>query len=584
MASFAGFDNPRMNAGPKTAALRERERAGAGYVYVALALAFMTSVPALFAREVFGDDWTVYYIYWTQGPAGLARVLRESAHAGFAIPMTLFVALFNDTPDVAARIAGLGCHLVNGLLLHSILSRSPHTRRIAALVAALFLLSPFYALRLTLNAVYDFFLLFYLLSYALSYSKVRALRWAAPLTLFFSLSLESLIALEPLRVVLTWSTLEPWKRRLARLAPFWLVIAAVIVLRLTILGKSGHYAGQYSFVRDHTVIGNSLLEHLMAFPKGLSYAFSQGSALVGPSVWTVLTLLGVIGFALLPSRALWTPWALEGRSSIKRVLVLLLAGAAIVILGALPFALTGTYGDVTRGESRLLFASQIGVLIFTAATLQMIPGSRLRAGMAGGLIAVFALAMAQDSKWLLYDGLISADLQRQVRAALLADPEPKVVKLQVENSHLLSFRSRCLGASDMNVAHIMLRDESRERSFVYTDYCGDFQNPSTLLSGKCTISYLEFLPCPPRRETWRYRAAPGIAQLNDIGFLELMSAVLRDAPSAMQGRGELMQLKDDLPIPLARAEYRPPCHRTGVPGSAWLLALPAPACDPSKAR
>lgn len=581
MANSAGFDDVGMNAGLRAAALSERARSGVGYVYVALALALVTSLPALFAREVFGDDWAVYYIYWTQGPAGVARVLWESAHAGFAIPMTLFVALLNDTPDVAARIAGLSCHLLNGLLLYSVLSRSSYTRPIAALVTALFLLSPFYAIRLTLNAVYDFFLLFYLLSYALTYLKVRALRWAAPIALFFSLSLEILIALEPLRIVLTWSALEPWKRRLARLAPFWVVIATVIVLRLTILGKSGHYAGQYSFVRDLTVIGHSLSEHLMAFPQGVSYAYSHGSALLGHSVCTVLTLVAMAGFALLSSRALWTPWLFAGRGSIRRALVLLLSGAAIAILGAMPFALTGTYGDVTRGESRLLFASQLGVLISAATVIQMIPTSRLRAAVAGGLIAVFALAMAQDAKWLLYDGLINADLQRQVRAALLADPQPKVVKLQIENSHIMTFRSRCLGASDMNVAQMMLRDENRERSFVYTDYCGDFQNPGAVPSGNCTVSYLEFFPCPPRRETWRYRATPGIPQPDDIGFIELMKAVLEQAPSATQGRGELMQLKDDLPIPLARAEYRPPCRRAGVRGSAWLLALPTPACEDS---
>ncbi|TGN85380.1 hypothetical protein EOW77_0021395 [Bradyrhizobium yuanmingense] len=573
-----------MKAGSDAATAQPHTRLGIGYVWLAMAIAVVASLPALFAREVFGDDWTVYYIYWTQGLAGLARLMWESAHTGFAIPMALFVTLLPDTPDVAARIGGLACHLVNGLIFYSILARSPTTKQIAALFTALFLLSPFYAIRLTLNAVYDFFLLFYLLSYALSYSKMRALRWAAPFCLLFALSLETLIALEPLRIVLVRSANKRWAQTLVRLAPFWLAIATMVALRLTILGKSGHYAGQYSFLLDPVAIGKALSAHLTAFPRGLDYAYSHGFALLGRPVSSTLSLILITGFVLFSSRALWTPWLIEDRSSVRRLLVLLLTGAVIAILGALPFALTGTYGDVTRGESRLLFASQVGILILMAATLQMIPGSRLRAAMAGGLVAVFALAMAYDSKWLLYDGLISTDLQRQVRAALLADPEPKVVKLQVENSHLLSFRSRCLGASDMNVANMILRDESRERSFVYTDYCGDFQLPSMVLRGKCTISYLEFLPCPPRREAWRYRAASGIAPLDDIGFFELMSAVLRAAPSATQGYGELVQLKDDLPIPLARAEYRPPCQRPGVPGSAWLLALPAPACDGPKAE
>ncbi|RZI37722.1 hypothetical protein EGT07_37855, partial [Herbaspirillum sp. HC18] len=84
MAIPVGLDDARMNADPSAAAHRRAKRAGIAYVYVGLALAFVTAAPALFAREVFGDDWTVYYIYWTQGAAGVARVLWESAHAGFA--------------------------------------------------------------------------------------------------------------------------------------------------------------------------------------------------------------------------------------------------------------------------------------------------------------------------------------------------------------------------------------------------------------------------------------------------------------------------------------------------------------------
>ncbi|WP_448044172.1 hypothetical protein [Bradyrhizobium liaoningense] len=561
------------------AALRQRSRPGIGFVYAALALAAIASAPALLAREVFGDDWTVYYIYWTEGSAGVARVLWESAHAGFAIPMTLFVWLLNDTPDVAARFAGLACHLVNGVLLYSVLSRSALTRMIAALVTALFLLSPFYAIRLTQNAVYDFFLLFYLLSYELSYSKVRALRWAAPFSLLFSLSLETLIALEPLRVVLAWSSSEHWRQKLARLVPFWLAVAAMIVLRLTILGKSGHYAGQYSFANDFTIIGNALYAHLMAFPRGLSYAYSHGFALLGRPVSAVLTLAAITVCALFSSTALWTPWVLNSRSTRNATFVLLMLGAAIALIGALPYALTGIYGDVTRGESRLLFPSQFGVLILMATIVQAIPGLRVRAAVAGGLIAIFAFSLAHDSKWLLYDGLFSSDMLRQVRAALLADPEPKVVKLQVENSHVFSFRSRCLGANDMNVAQMILRDENRERSFVYTDFCGDFTDPHFVVNGNCPVSYLETFPCPPRRETWRYRAAPGLPQPDEIGFVALLTAVLGNSLSATEGRGELMQLKDGEPAPLARAEYRPPCNRSGVRASAWLLALPAPACE-----
>lgn len=265
----------------------------------------------------------------------------EAAHAGFAIPMTLFLVLLPDAPDVAARLAGLGCHVVNGLLLYSVLSRSSPTRTIAALATALFLLSPFYAIRLTQNAVYDFFLLFYLLSYELAHSKTRALRWAAPFSLLFSLSLETLIALEPLRVVQARSATEGWTQTLARLVPFWLAVAAMVVLRLTILGKSGHYAGQYSVAPDVTVMSQALGAHLMAFPRGLDYAYSHGFALLGPTMSAALTLVVMAGFALFSSNAFWMPSVFEGRGSIRKTLLLLLLGGSIALLGALPYALIG---------------------------------------------------------------------------------------------------------------------------------------------------------------------------------------------------------------------------------------------------
>ena len=47
----------------------------------------------------------------------LADMMRQVAHAGYTIPMTLFLTLGQDTPEVSARIVGLGCHLMNGLLL-----------------------------------------------------------------------------------------------------------------------------------------------------------------------------------------------------------------------------------------------------------------------------------------------------------------------------------------------------------------------------------------------------------------------------------------------------------------------------------
>jgi hypothetical protein len=458
------------------------------------------------------------------------------------------------------------------------LYQPPNTRPIAALTTALFLVTPFYAIRLTLNAAYDFFLVFYLLSYELMNSRSRLLRWLAPISLLFSLSLETLIALEPLRLLLANRSEQSWRTWLTKLMPFGLTIALVVALRLTVLQKSGHYVGQYAPVHDIRVAMTALSQHLMAFPAALSYAYTRGFYFLGYQASAAVVVASIAGFALFGSTTFRTSCLLEPPASAGSAIRLILLGAAITLLGALPYALAGVHGDPTRAESRLLFPSQFGVLLLLATAIQCLAVQRLRAAIAGGAIAVFALSMAHDAKWLLYDGLVTSDLLRQTRAALLADPEPKVVELKIPSSSPLFFRGRCLGAQDMNSAQTLLRDDKRPQSFIYTNTCGDFTNPDIVPRGYCPVSYLDDHRCPARRETWLYNAAPGIPPLDDIGMFELLSAVISRSPSTTGGRGELVKLAGDLQSPLDRTEYRPPCHRTGVQALLWLLALPVSNC------
>lgn len=558
-------------------------RSGIAYVWVAAILCVMASAPALFAREIFADDWIVYYLYWTEGAASVARLMWHVAHGGYTIPMELFLSVGQNTPEVAARIIGLGCHLLNAALLYRVLSGSSHTRAIAALTTSLFLLSPFYVIRLTLNAAYDFFLTFYLLSYVLMNAPSRLPRWLAPFCLFFSLSLETLIALEPVRLLLTYRQGERWVTWLARLAPFWMAIAAVIILRLTIMAKTGHYAGQYAPIHDLKAVISAMSTHLRAFPHALSFAFGYAFAFSGYKLTVALIVLTVGLFVLLGTRAFRTKWLLKAFASRGNTLLLVLLGATITVIGAIPYALVGIYGDVTRGESRLLFPSQFGVLLLIATAIQCVPLARLRAAIAGGTIVLFALSTAHDAKWLLYDGLVTGDLLRQTRAALLADPEAKVVELRLSSSGPLFFRGRCLGAQDMNIAQTVLRDDRTPQSFIYTNTCGDFTNPGIVPHGYCPVSYLDDHRCPSRRETWLYNPASGIPPLDDIGMLELLTAVVSRSPSTTGGRGELMKLTDGQPSPLARAEYKPPCRRAGVQALLWFLAMPVPACDSTTA-
>ncbi|MBU6456281.1 MAG: hypothetical protein KGQ48_01945, partial [Bradyrhizobium sp.] len=404
---------------------------GSSLVWIAGALAFLTSLPALFTRGLIADDWTVQYVFWTEGLAGVSSLMWTGGHGGYSVPMDLFVVLGQDTPNVVARIAGLGFHLLNGALLYRILLRPAETRPIAALTAALFYLSPFYAIRLTLNAVYDFFLFFYLLSYLLMYSSSRWLRAFAPVCLFFSLSLETLIAVEPLRLLCIYGMSTQWRSRIARTFPFGIVIAAVIVLRFTVMAKSGHYAGQYAPVHDISIIKSAFLSHLRALVASVSYARTEGFKFLGFEASLVAVFAMAALFAWLGTSRLKTSWLLESPTSIRYLMLLVVLGTTIVVLGAAPYAIAGIYGAVTRAETRFLCPSQFGALLLVAAAIQCVPFTRLRAASAAVLIVVFAVSMAHDAKWLLYDGLVSSDIQRQTRAALLAAPEPELVQLQI---------------------------------------------------------------------------------------------------------------------------------------------------------
>ena len=209
------------------------------------------------------------------------------------------------------------------------------------------------------------------------------------------------------------------------------------MLRFTILGKSGHYLGQYAPLHDLNVMMSALSMHLHAFPRAVSLTFGYAFGLFGRTIAVTLIALAMGMFGLLGTSAFRTKGLLlKSPSSDGNAFVLLLLGATITVVGALPYALVGIYGDVTRGESRLLFPSQFGVLLLIATGIQCVPVVRLRAAIAGGAIVVFALSMAHDSKWLLYDGFVTTDMARQARAALLADPQPKLVELKIIPSSL----------------------------------------------------------------------------------------------------------------------------------------------------
>jgi hypothetical protein len=116
---------------------------GKVFAWVAGILAVLTSIPALFARGLMGDDFSAYYVFWTEGAYGFTHWMIEVSHVGYTVPTLLFFYIVADTPNVFTRIAGLGCLCLSGILLYKVLDQSTRTRPVAALTTALFMVTPF---------------------------------------------------------------------------------------------------------------------------------------------------------------------------------------------------------------------------------------------------------------------------------------------------------------------------------------------------------------------------------------------------------------------------------------------------------
>jgi len=175
------------------------------------------------------------------------------------------------------------------------------------------------------------------------------------------------------------------KAWLARLLPFWLAVVAVVILRATILGKSGHYSGQYLVNMDISKIWATLWKHLETLPRAIEYAHEQGFQLFGQSASLALVVIVALVMAWQARRWFETDWRLRSGAVAASTVLLAVIGLAIVFLGGLPYALAGLHADVTRLESRFAFPSQFGALILIALAIQCLPTVQIRAAAAAAV-------------------------------------------------------------------------------------------------------------------------------------------------------------------------------------------------------
>jgi hypothetical protein len=469
-----------------------RQRLTADRVVVALiALSLALNLPLATITGAFADDWSWVYLSHFEGPGALMRAIKDAAHPLYG-PWYAGFLLLGETGLWLSRSAAVGLHLLNGYLLFLVLRRPRLTRRVSVLAVALFLVSPFYTVRGSYaHDQYDLFLTAWLLSVVSMQARSAWLRALAPLEMAFSMGLEPMLMLEPLRFLYVRQRKADVRSALKRVWVFWLVGLAVIALRFAIYSPSGHYAGYRPLTLDPLSLLGLLFDSLRHFAEALEAA--------AYNAWHLLPLWQL---AIAAALALFVFWLLPAPSRLARYeWKAVPLGVAMVLFAALPYAILGEHLWPYRFESRFAFLPQIGAVIAIAGLVQMLPVVPLRRAVALILFFVSALSVLGDAKWLRLDQALQQDMTAQLEDQIKNRAEPVLVRLTIEPpSYALMYRYRCLGANDLNVPLALLDGNKEPRSFVYETSCGDWRPVMRV----CTVSYLDTRPCPLRVIEARY--------------------------------------------------------------------------------
>ncbi len=559
----------RLDESPMQSLARKPDRK---FIAGLLLLALVSYLPFLSARSLYADDWSWFQIYFSEGGGRILQLMLQAAHPAFGPHLASLFALGDGSAGLLGNLVSVAFHLLNGALLFAILRRPRLTRRIALLATAIFLFEPFYSARAS-HTMYDEYLTLYLLSIRFMDSPRRALRWLAPLCMLGGMSLETLMCLEPLRLLYAYRGYRGLGDLARRIAPFWSIALAVAVWRFGFVESHGHFSGQKLISLAPLDLLRYVSLTALSFPAGIGFAGWQAADLL--SVWG-LAGLGLVAVALACRFDARTapPALLSSAPGAWRQPVALLALALVLLVGAaLPHAITGEHAWPTRFETRFGFVAQIGATIGLASLVQLLPWRRLRAAVTLPLLAVLALGSLHDGKWYLFDGYIQRDLQARLRAYVWSDPDPELVRLEIQPaSNRTFFRYRCLGANDLNVPLNWLRPAGAEPSFVYETLCGDFDN---MAPKRCSTTYLDSHDCPVRRVEAVYRLDPAADQVGKMSLWHLIGLGLDLVPPPPLDH-RLSIVTDG--VETAATTHAPPppdCTRPGTTAIATMLRLTA---------
>ena len=487
-------------------------------VFTALILTCCVMLPLLAAPVLYSsDDWAYGWIFHNQGGIGVIRYMLHAGHPGLGFFLSLLWDLGGKNPALWSHIIAIVFHLANGWLLWLIFQKIPNGRKFAAILATLYLVSPFVAgFDFGLSAtLFDMVIFCYLLSIWLSGYGNVFLMLCAVLAALVGLSLETLAALEPIRWWYLNRQYPNIRAVIWRALPFACAALLISIARIVWFQPEGAYFGYNAIKAVDFGEQLHLAQQHLSFFFGAIDSLWYASALVRYD--SLLALIPVAGAV-----AVFVTLARAGPMPRYPELALLVAlGVLVLLMGMLPYNLIGSVPQRIDNVARFAIVSQFGALILFSVIISLVPSVSLQAMATAMLVFIFACVPLQMTKWLLYEELVLREFRTQV-GAYLAESAKQVLVVQFlpPSSHFLYRHRGCLSSYDINVA--LEVSGLRQGSYVFDRDCGATYYNSTY----CGFWFGFFIqPCPTTRLSGQFRLNPGADNYEKSRLIDLATMV-----------------------------------------------------------
>lgn len=495
------------------------ERVARSCVLAALMLALAVNLPLLMSNTIFGgDDWAWVWVYRSQGPTAIPRYMWEAAHPAYGIFLDLCFLLGGDRAGQVGHVLAIGSLLASGWLIWRIFRDARFGPSVAATFAVLYLSSPFVAdLHGSLaHSFYEPVTFFYLLSIWLSLRRGQLALVGALLAMIAGLSIETLIALEPLRWWLLYREHGNWREAVRAIAPFAALALAAAAVRVFWLTPEGIYHGYNKIAEPGEHDFARLAKQSLRF-----FVDVREPAAFAAALWRhdnpLLGFILLIG-ALFIGRATWRNNGVDAAELRGPFIV----GAIVLICGTVPYIAIDRFPSRFDVNSRYAVASQFGALLLAVGALHLVRFAPARALVLACVVFIFMANQLQLGKWLLYEAPIVADFRTQVGAYLAhADDQVLLIDFVPPATDFLFNRRVCLSSYDTNVSLELAG--LRRHSFVFDRACGRniYANPAgCLLTG-----YDPAESCPTERRMATYRLNSGLVPFTRFGIAEVLRRV-----------------------------------------------------------